>query len=174
MLYQNQPKRHHNGFTLIEVIVVMLIISIVISVAVVLFSRFNEKHNLLSNAQKIASLLNFCHRYSMFNQTTVHFILTKNGYALQKEGSTGTYSPWSPFPDSRAQFSLIQFHWISIKNNANTLTVSFHPDGSISAPLPNTPFNINLIFNSSPTPFAIKISSQGTITVTKRGKSIER
>jgi len=171
-----QPKKNnHHGFTLIEIVVVMLIISLVLSVAVVMFSRFNEKHSLLSKAQNTVSLLQFCHRYAMFNQTDIHFVFNHKGYILEKQSSNKQFYHWSPFSQSQAHFSYLRFQWdaSSLSTSSKTLIITFHSDGTVSAPIKKIPFTIHLLFNDTPTEIAISVSTQGGISVLKKGRKIE-
>ena len=170
-----KTKLRHNGFTLVEVVVVIFIISLVMGVAVVMFSRFNEKHSLLSKAEQTVSLLKFCHRYAMFNQTNIEFLLSRNGYTIKKQFKDG-YRSWTPVPEATSRFSVIQFEWQppATKVKQDRIKITFHADGSISAPIDKIPFTIRLLVDQKPTGVAISVSPQGSISVTKQGATIEQ
>jgi len=164
---------NQRGFTLIELVVVMLIISLVIGIAVVMFSRFNDRHSLLSKADQTVAILKYCHRYAMFNQTGVRFTLKRRGYHLSRQSADQKFHLWTPFPNASSTFSYLNFRWHQNNNTGSKrLVITFHADGSISAPI-NIPFQLALFLGDTPTHLVISLSTQGAISVKQKGKTIE-
>ena len=167
-------KSRHSGFTLIEVCVVMVIIGIVVSIAVVLFSRFNERQNLLAKTERCVDILKFCQRYAMFNQTKIRMILSHHGFYLEKELAKDKFKPWLPVPEAKTNYHFLNFRWLNTAStiNKNIINITFQTDGSISSPLP-IPFKISIYLGDSPSFYTITIPTQGDAIIRYKGKPIE-
>ncbi len=162
-----------SGFTLIEVCVVMVIIGIVVSIAVVLFSRFNERQNILAKAERCVDIMNYCQRYAMFNQTQIRMVLSHHGFYLEKELANNEFRTWIPVPQAQTDYHYLNFRWHAQSNKKNMITLTFQTDGSISAPLP-IPFKISIYLGDSSSSYTLIIPTQGDAMIKFKGKLIEQ
>jgi general secretion pathway protein H len=92
-----QVKRHR-GFTLIEILVVMLIISITFGFAMLAFGDFGESRKIRTAAEAFAQFVQLVHDEGLLESSTLQIQLSNTSYSAQR---LDTKHLWQPLHPSR-------------------------------------------------------------------------
>ena len=87
--YINNSGRNNHGFTLIEIIAVLIVIGILASVTAVIFSSMDE-HNLATEVEILKSHLRFAQSRAMSDNVSWGIAFSGNSYTLQRNGIMST------------------------------------------------------------------------------------
>lgn len=123
------------GFSLVEILVVLVIIAITVTMALYAFGDFGRKKNLDAIASNVISHIKLAHEYAVIDGSTLLLEMSGNSYQIKK------YTPKNGWviPTTSAIFRKVvlpkNFHFQSDKKN---LKILLYSSGDI------TPFNILL------------------------------
>ena len=81
------------GFTLVEILVVMLIISITFGFAMLAQSDFGEKRKIHVSAEGFAQFLQVMHKRALLESSTLQIRLNQTGYVCSR---LSTHNQWQP------------------------------------------------------------------------------
>lgn len=86
--YTSSPTRREFGFTLLELIIVMFIISIGLSIVGFATARSYEKHMIRQDAARLHSMMRYARELSIMQRVPVEFAFEERGeYWLEKNGT---------------------------------------------------------------------------------------
>ena len=131
-------KRH--GFTLIEILLVLLVLGVISGLAVPNLSQMFSRFQLSHAANDMAYLMRYAQSRAVIQRLVCRFSLDKenNQYSIAQKDSSDDEDAPSDTNDSAAVFSKISGRLgriFSIPSNiavqAQNLTVQFYPDGTI-------------------------------------------
>ena len=97
-----------HGFTLIEILVVVLIVGITIGFALLAFGDFGSKRRIVMSAEQFVNYVKFAQQQAIMETSTLGISVNNNSYQLMRFQSTGKWSNMSQknvfrqqhFPDS--------------------------------------------------------------------------
>lgn len=81
------------GFTLIEILVVMLIISITFGFAMLAFGDFGESRKIRTAAEAFAQFVELIHEEALLESSTLQIQLTHTGYSAQRMNAKHHWQP---------------------------------------------------------------------------------
>lgn len=90
-------KRHHNGFTLIEILVVILIIGITLGFAMMAFGDFGKERKIITAAEEFSQFLSLAHEKALLESSTLRLQLKQTTYALER---LSLQQQWQPISSS--------------------------------------------------------------------------
>ncbi|WP_045095333.1 GspH family T2SS minor pseudopilin variant LspH [Legionella fallonii] len=106
----------HKGFTLIEILIVIVIIGITIGFALIAFGDFGESKRILFSAEQLASTLKLAQQQAILETSTLGLRIDNNSYQILKFQNSST---WAPLPN-KGIFKITYFP----KNTVITLKTS--------------------------------------------------
>lgn len=132
---------NNKGFTLIEILIVMVIIGITIGFAMLAFGDFGEGRRILASAEQLVNTLKLGQQQAILETSTLGLRINSQNYQLLKY-----QNGWAPF-SNKGIFKVTTFPTNTIVN----LKTGFNPTSS-------TP---SIIINASGdmTPFVLTIGS---------------
>ncbi len=89
--------QQQTGFTLVEILVVMLIIGITFGMAMLAFGDFGATRKIRSSAEGFAQFLQVMHERALLESTTVQIQLNQSGYTSQR---LNLQSKWQPLKNA--------------------------------------------------------------------------
>jgi type II secretion system protein H len=140
-------RRRHHGFTLMEIIIVVVIMGIMLAVTVPTVVNMSKKNELRAGAREMIALLKYARTEAVFNERTtgVFLDLDKKQYWLdlrEPDKKTGEYKPGGPKRQLEQKRVLGKNLWIeevkTVDNNIikdKLIAIDFNPDGSASPAL---------------------------------------
>jgi general secretion pathway protein H len=146
--------RTHAGFTLIEILIVVLIISIVTSVGVLTISRNNNKE-VESFAKEFTQVIKLAEETAMLQPAELGLIVKAENYqfVILEAAKDGKAKHWSPLDDNALGQHLIPSHV--------QISIDTHSGGNADEEnAPKAP-RIVISTNGDVTPFTIYIGKQG-------------
>ncbi len=90
------PSPDKNGFTLIEILVALVIISIVLSVALVKFDLNNPEKKLRQEAGRLTRIMELAEQQAIFQSVELGILFNSDGYEVYQY----TRNKWKPSSDS--------------------------------------------------------------------------
>lgn len=163
--------RCNKGFTLIEVLVVLIIVSIITSVAVLAFGQFGRGRREKIIVQQFSRAITAAQQQAILTPVVLGLAITTNGYQFyQFHASLKKSSEWLPLKNdvmsnSTAFRSVFDVNVKSIatfslsKQDKKTPAILFLPSGYV------TPFTLELKGGASV--FNIVVKNNGNVTVVK-------
>lgn len=73
-----------SGFTLIEIMVVLMILGVIMTIAVISFGDFGTKKNVLAEGNRLIQAINLAKQEAILDNTTLALRVHKNGYDFFK------------------------------------------------------------------------------------------
>ena len=155
-------KKAHKGFTLVEILVVVLIIGLTLGFALLSFGDFGGKRRIIVAAEQFAHHIKAVQQQAVLETSTLGIHITQAGYqTLRFEPSNHRWLPASshrsfqqqPFPDD-----LIMV----IKHNVHK---KGQPEIIINATGDITPFTLELGTKKQPSLITLHAESSGAVTV---------
>jgi len=137
-------RKHLSGFTLIEILIVIVIISIVSGVSLLTLNA-NQRKQWESSVRKLSSLITLAAQEAMLKPETLGLAFTANAYQFfrfQKNQAEET-SPWIPLEDKnlRPQFFPGNTH-ITLKIDGKEVPLEGQPQIIIAEDGELTPFTL--------------------------------
>jgi general secretion pathway protein H len=131
----------NKGFTLIEILVVIVIIGITVGFAVIAFGDFGEGRRILFAADQLVNTLRLTQQKAILETSTYGLHIDSNSYQILKFNNLST---WSPVSD-KGIFNLKYFP----KNTFITLHTSNQPKNNVPSIIINasgnmTPFTLSI------------------------------
>lgn len=83
------------GFTLIEILVVILIVGITLSFALLAFGDFGEKRRIIVAAEQFNAYVQLVQQQAILETSTLGIELNKNGYQIRQLSTSGKWIPMS-------------------------------------------------------------------------------
>jgi general secretion pathway protein H len=169
--------RKQKGFTLVEILVVMLIISIITSVGVLSINR-NENKQVETFASELAQLVSLAERQAMLQPNVLGLQLEKESFQFSslQTGQAGTKQDWVPLDDNilgkreipdgielRVDMSHDMKTSDSDKTNDDDKKIKL-PQVIISSNGDVTPFNIYVGHKGKKPLYVVSVDASGQIT----------
>lgn len=85
----------NKGFTLIEILIVIVIIGITIGFALIAFGDFGESRRILFSAEQLASTLKLAQQQAILETSTLGLRIDNNGYQILKFQNPSSWVPIS-------------------------------------------------------------------------------
>lgn len=126
------------GFTLIEILVVILIISITLTFAMLSFGDFGQKRKILATAQQFANYVKLVKEQAIIESSTLGIRINQNGYEVLRLQES---NQWQPMPQSIFHAHTFPKQIKSLfktKNKKNNQWIIFSATGDM------TPFELKL------------------------------
>lgn len=82
--------RQSRGFTLVELLVVLFVISLIIGMALFSMGVFKSSHNLENTTQALSSRLHLAQMEALFEQESLGVAIDENGYQFYRKQSPDT------------------------------------------------------------------------------------
>ena len=138
---RRQRLRYYSqGFTLIEMIVVLVIIGIVASMALIAFSHFGESQNLAQQTQLTQGVLNYVRQDAIVNQNVSGVRFVPNGFQLVLLNADHQFMDWNPVESSSHVMKKVAYTLYKVQGNnkekklqklANGAIIAFSPSGRL-------------------------------------------
>ncbi len=125
-----RPERHQAGFTLLELLIVLLILSFVVGFSIPLFSRTYSRLKLEAFSYHVAKLLDYAGQRAVAsrNRMRVHFDAEGRRYwLLQAQEASSPEDPFERVADKLGRTYSVP-DTVSVEPSAQDVT--FYPDGS--------------------------------------------
>lgn len=156
-------KRSLNGFTLIEILVVIVIIGITLGFALIAFGDFGESKKILYAAEQVEYTIKLAQQQAIFENSTLGLKIDNTSYQLLKFQST---SKWGPVP---SRHSLFKIHYLP-KNIVVTLKtkmkINFNEPGIVINPAGETnSFTLNFGTKKEPNIAVLIGKGNGDLTL---------
>jgi type II secretion system protein H len=152
------------GFTLIEMVVVMVIIGIVAAAALLAFSHFGQAQTLAQQVQLTEGVLKYARYDALVNQNVSGVEFNPKGFQLVQLGAKGQFNDWSPIASSSISQSKISYQFIAASSDVNNI-IAFTPSGDVYGNVKNAPYKIILKLKNSDLVKTITVSENGKIVV---------
>ncbi|KTC74890.1 general secretion pathway protein LspH [Legionella birminghamensis] len=136
MLKSETGMPNERGFTLIEILVVILIVGIAASVTLLAFGDFGASRRVQLSAEQFVTYLKLVQQRAILEMNTLGVNINKDGYGTYRFVQAKT---WEPMPGKSL------FHWqtfpksihvslkTTIKNNTKSPDIIISPTGNLSA-----------------------------------------
>ncbi len=127
--------KSNKGFTLIEILVVILIVGITLSFALMAFGDFGEKRRILISAEQFNQYVKLAQQQAILETTTLGIGIHKNGYQVMRLSPNAKWLPMS----SNSIFHEQHFpkgSVINLQNNAssrNSPSIIINSSGDMTA-----------------------------------------
>ncbi|WP_182349834.1 type II secretion system minor pseudopilin GspH [Legionella resiliens] len=134
------PKKSNQGFTLIEILIVLVIIGITVGFALVAFGDFGESRRILFSAEQLVNTLRLAQQQAILGTSTLGLRIDNNGYQVFQLYNN---AQWKPISD-KGVFKMTYFPQdtrIILKTSSSTPVGV--PPIIISASGDMTPFTLN-------------------------------
>lgn len=150
----------HGGFTLIEILVVMLIISITFGFAMLAVGDFGESRRIRTAAEAFAQFVELMHERALLESSTIQVQLTPKIYSAKKLDSR---HHWRRLTPSRNQVQALpkktQITIMRGYKRQNTLVITMNGNGDM------TPFEVYFGTSDHPKLATVNGDDNGRVTV---------
>lgn len=136
---QNSRRSNANGFTLVEILVVVLIVGITLGFALLAFGDFGSKRRILMSAEQFVNYVKFVQQQAILETSTLGISFNQNGYHVMRFQPPAS---WQAMPSKRI------FHQQHFPSNAivyfeSTAKKLRHPQIIINSSGDMTAFRLN-------------------------------
>ena len=154
-----KPRSQQTGFTLIEILVVVIIISITVGFAMMSFGDFGKERKITSSAQELAQFITLVREKALFESRTLKMEITPKGYHVEHLTKD---NHWTPFASATYHTHLFPVGTrISINTSGaqkEQLTLIFDASGDM------TPFILYIGSTQHPRILSLESTSDGQLT----------
>ncbi|OGV29193.1 MAG: type II secretion system protein GspH [Legionellales bacterium RIFCSPHIGHO2_12_FULL_35_11] len=130
MLGSNKTFKHNLGFTIIEILVVLLIISITTSFAVLSFGDFGKSKKIINYANHFVNQLELIKNEAILLDITLMIQIKENGYTVLERKSSHKWQPLKNGLIKRQIFPNNMKAFFSTKTYKNYIIIG--PSGEVS------------------------------------------
>ena len=168
------------GFTLIEMIIVLVIIGIVTGIALLAFSNFGAKQHLAQQVQLTQGVLQYARQDAIVNQDVSGVQFFADGYRLvqlQQINGENKITSWQPISAAVNHQSKVSYSFSATKHDASKLqskeslvqqqVIAFTPSGAVFGDMRNAPYTITLTLKSDNSSKVITVAGNGSIVLAK-------
>lgn len=154
----------NKGFTLIEILIVIVIIGITLSFALLAFGDFGESKKVLFAAEQLQSSLKLTQQQAILETSTYGLTINNKGYQILKFKDNSSWGPVSnkgifkPFSFPTNTYIILKS---SLHNTGNAPHIIINASGDI------TPFILTIGINQSQRIATLKSSQNGDLTLIK-------
>lgn len=165
-VYRNINKKFiESGFTLIEMIIVLVIMAIVTSIAVMEFSHFGDNQNLAAEAQLTEDVLKYARQNAIVNQDVFGVQFYDDGFSLVQLQDK-KFVDWSPIESSRNHQHKVSYQFLTATPDSdNTMLIAFMPNGSIYGNVKLAPYKLILTLLDNGNKKIIAVTQNGIISL---------
>ncbi len=149
------PAKQHAGFTLIEILVVLVIISIVMTFAMLSFGDFGARRAVIAEGQQLVHEINLAKQEAILESTTLAIRIHNRGYQVMRFKEP---NQWQPIKSSVFQHTFSRKMRIQL-NAQKQKQLLINSAGFI------TPFELNLGTESEPQMIIITGHADGSLTL---------
>lgn len=152
------------GFTLIEILIVIVIIGITIGFALIAFGDFGSEKRIIFSAEQLSTTLKMAQQQAILESSTLGLKINAKGYELLKFNNAGVWNPVS-------KNALFKFHYFP-ENTVVHIEAGKHMAGGFPEIIINstgdmTPFNIKIGTSQNDNLAVLSGSHNGIILVKK-------
>ena len=123
------------GFTLVEILVVLLIIGITLGFALLSFGDFGEKRRIIVAAEQLTNYVKLVQHQAILDSNTFRINVTKDGYEALRFQPPATWSSITPkhmfHPQTFPPGLIVQI--IKANKKSDSSAIIIHASGEISA-----------------------------------------
>jgi general secretion pathway protein H len=119
--------RRNAGFTLIEILVVMLIMSITFGMALLAFGDFGKDRKIRAAAEGFAQFIQLVHERAVLESSTLQITLNSNGYVTKRLTPQNQWRPLKQafyHPHTLPAKTIIEVNYGSKKRDQLTVIIS--------------------------------------------------
>jgi type II secretion system protein H len=120
---------YRRGFTLVEILIVIVMISLIALVAIPRFATGNGRRNMESARMRTSAALSTARQAAIQKGQPVLFTLTSDSVIVKLKAATDTSNILSPIP----LYTLYQVHAATVPTAVDPLTIEFNARGFASA-----------------------------------------
>ena len=129
-----------NGFTLIEILVVILIVGITLSFALIAFGDFGQRRRVLVSADQFKNYVQLVQQQAILDSSILGIHIKQNSYQVYQWSASGA---WSRMPSNRAfheqhALSGVVFHYRDTPSKPGVPQIMINASGEM------TPFTLNI------------------------------
>jgi len=130
MSHKHSSRLLHNGFTLVELIIVIALLGIALAIAAPSFGNYLERHNLRAAARAISSdiFLTRARAVSENKQYRMTFDQADNSYCVLKRNEDDT--AWDPAGPKRSLYAFSSGLYFNFEDKIN---INFQTRGTVTA-----------------------------------------
>lgn len=158
--------RDKRGFTLIEIMIVIVIMGITFGFALIAFGDFGESKRLLFAAEQLSNTIRLAQQQAILESSTLGVSINNEGYRIMQLQNN---AQWTPLSNSNF-FKMTYFpNHTSIILNTNHRTVKGSPSIIITAAGSLTPFTLHFNLNKEEKIAVLTGSRNGDLKLQKFG-----
>ena len=153
--------RSPKGFTLVEILIVLVIIGITFGFALLAFGDFGENRKILFSAEQLVNTLRLAQQQAILETSTLGLRIDNNGYQILQLQNNNQWKPIS----NKGVFKMTRFPQgtrITLKTNTRTPpgapSIIITPSGAM------TPFTLNFGNNPKNNLAILKGKNNGNLT----------
>lgn len=154
-------KNNSNGFTLIEILVVIVIVGITLSFALLAFGDFGSQRRIRVAAEQFINYVNFVQQQAILETATLGIMFNQNTYQVVKFQPPKT---WQAMP-KKSVFHLQHFPSDAIIRLDSHSTINNTPSIIINASGDMSPFKLNVGSSKNNTIAVIRGESNGELVM---------
>ena len=169
MLTAVKSRMRQQGFTFLEIIVVLVVIAIVTGMALMIFSHFGEAQTLLQQQQLSKGVLQYAREDAIVNQNVSGVRFYDDGYALVQLNAKHKFIAWHPIAAAEQHQTKVAYQLITAhkqddsSDNSYPDVIAFTPSGAVYGSSKYAPYKIKLTLQRDGKTKTISVQQNGVI-----------